>query len=108
MDLQFRPENAHAVTYGERKIIVAAKSMSLFVMDPVAEALLAYAQEHPRLTSEGISQELLGRFSPEAISETVQELIRLHVLVTEQPKPKPIRPVIDIEHFPLGSLVLNV
>jgi len=108
MDLHFRPENAHAVAFGERQILVAAKSMALFVMDPVAEALLAYGQQHPHLTSEGISQELHGRFSPEAIGETLQELVRLHVFVTEQPAPKPIRPVVDIEHFPLGSLVLNV
>jgi len=108
MELQFRPENAHAVAFGERQILVAAKSMSLFVMDPISEAILSYAQEHPRLTSEEISHALHGRFSPADVGETVQELMRLHVLVTEQPQPKPIRPIIDIEHFPLGSLVLNV
>lgn len=108
MDLHFRPENAHAIGFGERQILVAAKSMALFVMDAEAEAILAYAQDHPHLTSEELTRELHGRFSPEAINETVQELVRLHVFVTEQPQPKPIRPVVDIEHFPLGSLVLNV
>ena len=43
MQLHFRPENAHVVAFGERKILVAARSMSLFVMDPVAEAILSTA-----------------------------------------------------------------
>ncbi len=108
MELQFRPENAHAVAYGERTILVAAKSMSLFVMDPVSDAILFYAKAHPRSTLERITQELAGRFSPEEVAETVREFVKLHIFTTEQPKPKPILPVVDIEHFPLGSLVLNV
>ena len=34
MNLHFRPENAHRVPFGERQVLVAAKSMSLFVLDP--------------------------------------------------------------------------
>src|SRR2546425_7024982 len=108
MELQFRPENAHVVTSGERTILVAAKSMSLFVLDPTSAAILRYAQTQPRLTLEQLTEEFAGRFSPPEVAETVQELMNLHVFTTAQPQPKPIVPVVDIEHFPLGSLVLNV
>jgi len=108
MLLHFRPENAHAVPYGKQRILVAAKSMSLFVMDPIADAILTYAQAHARTTGEELLQALCARFSVTEIQETLKELVRLHVFVTEQPQAKPIRPVVDVERFPLGSLVLNV
>ena len=108
MLLHFRPENAHAVPYGDQRILVAAKSMSLFVMDPIADAILTYAQAHARTTEEEILQALGARFSATEIQETLEELVRLHVFVTEQPQAKPIRPIVDVERFPLGSLVLNV
>jgi len=108
MQLHFRPENAHLVSTGEQKILVAAKSMSLFVLDRVAEEILECVQKQPRLSLEELTQALQPRFLAEDITETIQELVRLHVLVTEQPQPKPIRPVVDTAQFPLGSLVLNV
>ena len=108
MYLQFRPENAHMVPYGREKILVAAKSMSLFVMDPAAEAILEYAQIHPHSSLSQMTQTLSGRFSAAEISETVQELVKLHIFLTDQPTPKTVLPVVDVTHFPLGSLVLNV
>lgn len=108
MNLHFRPENAHLVPFGERQVLVAAKSMSLFVLDRVAEVILECVQKQPRLTLEQLTQTLQPRFSAAEIEETIQELLKLHVLVTEQPQPKPIRPVVDTAQFPLGSLVLNV
>jgi uncharacterized protein len=108
MLLHFRPENAHAVSHGDQRILVAAKSMSLFVMDPLADAIWAYGQRHPRVTEDELVQELGGRFSKVDVQETLKELVRLHVFVTEQPQMKPIQPVVGVERFPLGSLVLNV
>jgi uncharacterized protein len=108
MQLQFRPENAHVVPYGEGKILVAAKSMSLFVMDAVSEAILRYAQAQPRCTLDQMTQALTGTFSTEEVAETIQEFVRLHIFVTTQATPTVIQPVIDVEHFPVSSLVVNV
>lgn len=108
MHLLFRPENAHVIPTGGGNVLVAAKSMSLFVMDPIADALLKYAETHKRMTEEELVKSLGERFSPVGITETLKELLRLHVFVTEQPQFKPIRPIVDVERFPLGSLVLNV
>jgi uncharacterized protein len=108
MQLHFRPENAHAVAYGTRKILVAAKSMSLFVMDPVAEAILSYAQTQPHLSLALLTQALAPRFSAQEVAETVQELVNLHVFITTERQPRPIQPIVDVSRFPVGSLVLNV
>ena len=108
MLLHFRPENAHVIPTGEGKVLVAAKSMSLFVMDPVAEAIVTYAQTHVRLTAEEVIHALGERFAATEIHETLQELTRLQVFVTAQPQFTSIRPLVDVERFPLGSLVLNV
>jgi len=108
MQLQFRPENAHVVPFGEKKILVAAKSMSLFVMDPVAEAIVSYAQAHPYFSLESLPQELTERFSSRQIQEIVQELANLQIFVWGARQAPPIRPVVDVSRFPLGSLVLNV
>jgi len=108
MQLQFRPENAHVIPTGEGNVLVAARSMSLFVMDPVADAILACAQTRARVTEAELTQALGGRFAATEIQETLRELIRLHVFVTETPQPRPMRPIVDVERFPLGSLVLNV
>lgn len=108
MQLHFRPENAHVIPTGEGNVLVAAKSMSLFVMEPVANAILTYAQTHARVTEAELTQALGNSFAATEIQETLRELIRLHVFVTEQPQLKPMRPIVDVERFPLGSLVLNI
>jgi len=108
VELQFRPENAHAVAHGEETILVAAKSMSLFVMDPLSEAILRYAQAQPRCTLEQLTQALAGKFAPEEVAETVQEFVNLRIFATAQSTSTATLPVIDVEHFPLSSLVVNV
>lgn len=108
MLLHFRPENAHVIPIGGGNVLVAAKSMSLFIMDPLADAVLIYAQAHSRVTEDEIIHALGARFAEGDIQETLKELLRLHVFVTEQPQMKPIQSIVDVERFPLGSLVLNV
>ena len=39
-ELEFRPENAHVVNHSGMTVLVAAKTMSLFTMDPLSEAVL--------------------------------------------------------------------
>jgi uncharacterized protein len=108
MQLHFRPENAHVVAFGERKILVAARSMSLFVMDSVAEAILARAHADPRTTLASVQHELSDGFSSDQVEETVRELVNLHVFTIGERQVKPIQPVVDVARFPVGSLVLNV
>src|SRR5262249_44434940 len=67
-----------------------------------------YAQTHAWTTEEELTHALGDRFAAAEIQETLKELVRLHVFVTEQPQMKPIQPIVDVERFPLGALVLNV
>lgn len=109
MDLQFRPENAHTVTYGGGKILVAAKSMALFAMDPVAEAVLRYAQAHPRCSVDQVTQALAAQFSVQEVAETIDEFVRLHIFLPAGVASAGARlPSLDVERFPLTSLVLNI
>src|SRR5215510_4163951 len=101
MQLHFRPENAHIVPYGTRKILVAAKSMSLFVMDPIAEAVVSYAQKQPRFTLAVLTQDLAERFSPAEVQETAQELMKLHILLSDERPWQLIQPVVDVSRFPV-------
>ena len=109
MELVFRPENEHVVAWGDRKILVAAKSMALFELDPLGNAVLAYARAHPRCTLDHLVADLGGPFTPQEIAETVKEFMDLRVFVPDQPPKKKVElPVIDVGKFPLSSLVLNV
>lgn len=108
MDLQFRPENAHVIPSAQGPILVAARSMALFVVDPAAEAILAYAQTQPRFSLAHLTETLADRFSSQDVQETVQELLRLHVFIEGNRPLSPVQPVVDVARFPVGSLVLNV
>lgn len=109
MELVFRPENERVIAWGDRKILVAAKSMGLFELDPLGNAVLTYARTHPRCTLDRLVEDLGGPFTPQEVAETVKELVDLGVFVPDQPPKKKVEPlVVDVERFPLSSLVLNV
>ena len=111
MHLRFHPENAYPVRADSGPILVAAKSMSLFEMDAVSEAILQYAQVRPACTLEHITRALADRFSAVEVSETVEEFVRLQIFETEQSSQSsaPVAvPELDVEHFPVSSVVVNV
>ena len=110
MELNFRAENAHAIPHGDQNsILVAAKSMSMFVMDPVSQAILTYVQSHPHLTQEELTDVLSGQFSVDEITETIQEFVALEILHTQDRSAASApMPTLDVEHFPVSSLVVNV
>ena len=111
MHLRFHPENAYPVAADSGPVLVAAKSMSLFDMDAVSEAILQYGQVRPACTLEQITQALADRFSALEVSETVEEFVRLQIFETEQSSKtcatKEV-PELNVEHFPVSSVVVNV
>ncbi len=109
MELVFRPENERVVAWGDRKILVAAKSMALFELDPVGEAILTYARVCPRFTLERLLAYLKGAFSPREIAEAVDELVSLEVLAPAWISKEERKPLlVPVERFPLSSLVFQV
>jgi uncharacterized protein len=81
-------------------------SAALFALDRTACAILD-TLDGRSLTPEQLRGELMGRFEPTGIDETLRELLRVRAVGScepERPAPKalPVRP------FPLQTLVLNV
>lgn len=107
--LVFRPENEHVVQFGNRSVLVAAKSMALFEIDPVDAAVLAYGRAHPRCRLGELIEALAPGHSTERVLESVKRLSSFQVFVPERGGDGAwaLRTV-EAERFPLGSLVLNV
>lgn len=94
--------------HGPGRVLVAAKSMALFELDAVCEAILHYGQVRPACSLDHLTAALAGRFSAEEVAETVREFIRLHLFEPNPPAPPVLMPVLDVEQFPVSSLVVNV
>ena len=108
MQLRFHPENAYPMTTDSDRVLVAAKSMALFEMDAVCEAVLHYAQVRPACSLEQLTAALADRFSAEEVAETVHEFVRLHIFEAEAPDPSVSIPELDVTQFPVSSVVVNV
>ncbi len=107
-ELEFRPENAHVVNHGGMTVLVAAKTMSLFTMDPLSEAVLQYCQSKRRFKLEEVVSQLSRDFVGDDVASVVREFMNIDVLVGGQTSAPTALPFVDTEHFPLSSLVLNV
>jgi len=68
-ELEFRPENAHVVNHSGMSVLVAAKTMSLFTMDPLSEAVLRYCESKRRFTLEEVVSHLSNDFVGEDIAD---------------------------------------
>ena len=110
-ELEFRPENAHVVNHSGMTVLVAAKTMSLFTMDPLSEAVLQYCESKRRFTLEDVVKQLAqpaGEFVGEDVAHVVREFMNVDVLMGGQNSAPTALPFVDTEKFPLSSLVLNV
>jgi uncharacterized protein len=107
-ELEFRPENAHLVSHGGLTVLVAAKTMSLFTMDPLSEAVLRYCETNRRFTLDEVVDQLSGDFAGEDVAQVVNEFMNVDVLSGHQSSGVASLPFVDTEQFPLSSLVLNV
>lgn len=110
--LHFRAENAHMIQQGSDgadTVLVAAKSMSMFVMDAMAEALVVYLRRNPHTSQKEILNVLGERFAPAELIETIQEFVNLEILSpAERPAEVSTMPTLNVERFPVSSLVVNV
>ncbi len=112
-ELEFRPENAHVVSHDGMTVLVAARTMSLFTMDALSEAVLNYCRDKRRFTlQEAVAQlasDFVGRnVGQEDIAQALREFVNLDVLVGDRGTGVPALPFIDTAQFPLSALVLNV
>ncbi|AVO36320.1 quinohemoprotein amine dehydrogenase maturation protein [Pukyongiella litopenaei] len=106
-DFHFQPANAHRVAVDGREVLFHVPTTSLFDMDDIDRAVLDFAADHDA----GFSRDDIDRrFGEAAASDAAARLdafLRLDVVNDGRPL-KPERPPIEIEAFPLTTIVLNV
>lgn len=81
-------------------------SAAVFGLDQTACAILD-TLDGRTLTPQQLQSELLGRFEPAGIDETLRELVRVRAIGTTEPE-RPVPKALPVRPFPLQTLVLNV
>jgi len=104
-DFHFQPANAHRVTVEGQEMLFHIPTTSLFSMDDLDRAVLDFAAAQ----EQGFSlQELSGAVDGAAqAAEKLDSFLGLDIINDGRPL-KPERPPIEIENFPLTTIVLNV
>lgn len=108
MEFALRPENEHVLRVGDRKVLVAAKSMGLFEMEPLTADILDYVRARSRCTSTEVLAALGEQFLGEEVHRAVQELVEMEILVPASASRQLGHRAVDVSRFPLTSLVLNL
>jgi uncharacterized protein len=106
-ELKLVERNLHRVSVGERNMMFHIPTSSLFELDPVSRDLLdMFAEPDGEVTAESVRRRFDGRHAPDAVVESLRELLDLEVLDDGRPA-KPEQAPIAIENFPLSTIVLN-
>jgi uncharacterized protein len=106
--LFFNKANGHVVRFNGRAMLLHVPTTALFELDDLGQAVIDATEGQPALELPQLTAELGGRFAPAAVVEFVNTLSDLEVL-QDPTGARPINPKrIDIEAYPLSTLVLNV
>lgn len=104
--LFFQPQNAHRVSVESRELLFHVPTTSLFELDELDGEVLGFFAEKGRVSEADMRDRFADR-DPGALADRVRGLIDLDI-VTDGGPPKPERPEIRINSFPLSTIVLNV
>lgn len=99
--------NLHEVTVADRHYIFHIPSTGLFERDPLTEDILATLRSGNAYDSENLVNDLAARHDPDDIASALAELHALD-LVSDGSDPDETRQALDLENFPLNTVVLNV
>lgn len=104
--LHFQPQNAHRVRLDGRDVLFHVPTTSLFEMDGLDRQVLGLFAEKGRLGEADVRRHFEDD-DPGELAERIQGLLDLEIVTDGRP-PSPERPPIQIENFPLTTIVLNV
>lgn len=104
--LHFQPQNAHRVRVEDRDLLFHIPTTSLFEIDDLDGAVLGFFAERGRVAEADVRARFDGH-DPEEVTRRIRSLLDLDI-VTDGGPPKPERPAVKIENFPLTTIVLNV
>jgi uncharacterized protein len=100
--------NGHVVRFNGRAMLFHVPTTALFELDDLGQAVIDAAERQPALDLARLPAELGGRFASGAVAEFVEALSHLEVL-QDPIGARPINPRrVEVETYPLSTLVLNV
>ncbi|MHA6344332.1 quinohemoprotein amine dehydrogenase maturation protein [Roseivivax sp. CAU 1761] len=102
-DFHYQPANAHRVAVAGREMLFHVPTTSIFEIDAMDRAILDYAAEARAFDH----AEFDARFAAAEAAARLDELVRLDIVNDGRPL-RPERPPIELETFPLTTVVLNV
>ncbi|MCV6598737.1 MAG: quinohemoprotein amine dehydrogenase maturation protein [Mangrovicoccus sp.] len=103
---KFQPANAHRVAVEGEEMLFHIPTTSLFAMDAMDAAVLDFAAGQDGFSREDLERAFDGSAKAEA-AQRLDNFLSLDIVNDGRPL-KPERPPIEIENFPLTTIVLNV
>ncbi|MCG8355988.1 MAG: quinohemoprotein amine dehydrogenase maturase, partial [Kiloniellales bacterium] len=100
-------QNVHDVSVEGRRMLFHVPTTSLFEMDGVSAAVLDLFRDHEEVTPHTVRGAFDGRFAPEDLSEVIDGFVKLDILRDSRKRDQGPQPI-QVESFPLSTIVLNV
>ncbi|MGH8136607.1 MAG: quinohemoprotein amine dehydrogenase maturation protein [Steroidobacteraceae bacterium] len=104
----FNQANGHCVRFDGRAMLLHVPTTALFELDELGAAVLDLAQSSTSFDLAQVTDRLAGRFERAQITEFIRKLTQLEVLQAEE-SGRAVNPGrVDVEAYPLSTIVLNV
>lgn len=104
--LFFQPQNAHRVNVEGRQMLFHVPTTALFELDGIEGEVLGFFADQGQVSKADIEKRFAQQ-DPDRITDSIRGFMELDI-VTGPEGPKPDRPAMQIEQFPLSAIVLNV
>src|SRR5215813_8529285 len=104
----FNSANGHVVRFGDRAMLLHVPTTALFELDELGKTVISRAEAEPEFDAEYLQGGTAGRFAPGDVADFVARLTDLEVLQVRGQE-RALNPGrIQVESYPLSTLVLNV
>src|SRR4051794_21553829 len=104
----FNSANAHVVRFGDRAMLLHVPTTALFELDELGQTVVARAAAQPEFDVAYLQDGLGARFDSQDIADFVTQLKDLEILQVRGQE-RAINPGrVEVESYPLSTLVLNV
>ena len=99
--------NVHDVQVDGRRMLFHVPTTGLFEMDDVSGAVLDLFKANAQVTSDLMRETVGQRFAPEVLADAVESFAKLDIVRDTRGLDRGPKPV-QVEDFPLSTIVLNV
>lgn len=105
--LFFQPQNAHRVEVDGRMLLFHVPTTSLFEIDRLDGDVIDLFADRGTVSEGDVRDRFDGLVDPDEVAERIRTLLDLDIVTDGRP-PRPERPPVTIQNFPLTTIVLNV